>query len=358
MNLLHKKRSLIISAVIGIFLIVFCSFFIRIPLHISAIGIIFPQAEWKIEKTNPDEIITTLNYYLSPQAGITKAFIFDRGDVINFNIDSSIHDGKILDIKDTVVTIRSVMLEEQLTVLRGNLAVAMATLKSYRSGEKQSLINEAEQNVKLEKLKMSEQELIVSRMKELKEKDLIAQQEYEIAKNTLDLYETQVELAEAQLRTISTGVKQELIEQINNEIKLYRNQLSILNNKKEEYFLKSPIKGRIRRFFNSDTLLLLQDISSMLVSFPVSLYNSQNIRIGQKVLIFSPEYSIKWEAEIIRIDSTVTLFNNQQLLYTYAKISHIPRKLHPGMVVKCKIYCRHINLLEYMKRIFHYVEIK
>ncbi|MEJ2627172.1 MAG: hypothetical protein P8078_01235 [bacterium] len=358
MNLTQNKKSLIIIAVIGLSLVVFCSLFIKIPLHISTIGIIHPQAEWKVEKTNPDEIITTLNYYLSTKAGVTKSFIFDRGDVVNLDIDSSLHDGRMLAIEDTVGIIHSLMLEDRLTEIKGNLAIAQASLRSYKSGEKQSLIHEAEQKVILEKLKVSEQETIVSRMKALMEKNLISQQEYEIAVNRLDLYKTQATIAEAQLKTISTGVKNELIEQINAEVKSYKEQLAILNNKKEAYFLTSPIKGRIRRFYNSDTLLLVQDLSSLIINSPIKLYNSQDIKIGQKVLIFSPEFSLKENAKIIRIDSTVTLFNNQQLMYTYAKINQPTKRLPPGMVVKCKIYCGHINFLKYIERIFRSVSIR
>jgi hypothetical protein len=358
MKLLHKKKSSIIIAVIGFSLIVFCTIFIKIPLHISTIGIIYPQAEYKIEKTNSDEIITTLNYYLSTKAGVTKSFIFDRGDVVNLDIFSSLHDGKILDIQDTIGIIHSLILDDRLTELKGNLALANARLKSFISGEKQSLINEAKQKVILEKLKVTEQETIVSRMKELKEKNLISQQEYEIAENTLDLFRAQVNIAEAQLKTVSTGVKNELIEQINTEIKLYKEQLKILNNKKEEYLLLSPIKGRVRRFYNSDTLLLVQDISSMITNIPIKLFNSQDVEIGQKVSIFSPEFSLKQNAEIIRIDSTVTLSNNQQIMYTYAKINYLINKFPPGMVVKCKIYCGRINFLKYIGRIFRSVSIR
>lgn len=354
---MQKRRKIIVSILL-ICLIVLCLFFIKIPLHITTIGRVYPQTEWKIEKSNPDEVIIYLNNYLTTEAGDIKSFIFNRGDVVNLKINTSIKHGEFVESGDTIGVIHSANLEERLAELKGNLTKANATLKSNETGEKQSLIKEATQNVVLAKLKVSEQEKIVSRMKKLLEKNLVSQEEYEIAENRLALYKTEVKISEAQLNTVSTGVKKELLEQIKAEIKLYQKQLSILNNKKKNYNLISPINGKVNRFFDSDTLLLIQDLSTMIICLPFKLYHCQDVIIGQKVLFFLPGLSLKHYAKIVRIDSTVKLSNNQQTMYAYAEINKPNTTIYPGMTVKCKIFCGNINIFEYIKRMFVSVNIR
>jgi len=354
---MQKRRKIIVSILL-ICLIVLCLFFIKIPLHITTIGRVYPQTEWKIEKSNPDEVITSLNNYLTTEAGDMKSFIFNRGDVVNLKINAFIKHGEFVESGDTIGVIHSANLEERLVELKGNLTKANATLKSFKTGEKQSLINEATQNVIQAKLQVTEQEKIVSRMKKLFEKNLVSQEEYEIAENRLALYKAEVKIADAQLNTVTTGVKRELIEQIKAEIKFYQKQLSILNDKKMNYNLISPIEGNINRFFNSDTLLLIQDLSTMIIIFPFKLYHYQDIKIGQKVLFFLPGLSLKHYAKIVRIDSTVKLYNNQQTMYAYAEINKLNTAIYPGMIVKCKIFCSNINIFEYIKRMFISVNIR
>jgi len=357
-NKLMNKRPLMLPVIIGIVLATLFIIFVEIPLHISTIGRIYPQAEWKIEKSNSDELITSLNNYLTTKAGVIKSFIFDRGDVVNLEINSSFQNGKFVNIGDTIGIIHSANLEDRLVELNGNLAKSKVILKSYKTGEKQSLIAEARQNVIYEQLKTAEQQTIVKRMKELLQKNLISEEEYEIAQSTLNLYKAQINIAEAKLRTVTTGAKKEIIEQVTADIKFYEEQLNILHKKKKEYNLISPIKGRVMRFFNSDTLLLLQDVSAMLITIPIKLSDYQNIKIGQKGILSMPEISLKQEIKINQIDSTVAILNNQQIMYIHARINRINKKIYPGMFVKCKIYCSNINLIEYIKRTFHSVQIR
>ncbi|MFO7888867.1 MAG: hypothetical protein R6V04_00850 [bacterium] len=352
-----KKRKFIIICIIGICLIIIFML-IKIPLHISTIGSLHPQSEWKIVKSNPDEVIISLHNYLTTEAGDIKSFIFNRGDVVNIKINSSIKHGELVKSGDTIGVIHSANLEERLAELNGNLIKANATLKSYKTGEKQSLVDEAEHNIIHAKLQVTEQKTIVSRMKELLEKNLVSKEEYEIAENRLALYKAEVKIAEAQLNTVTTGVKKGLIEQIKAEIKFYHKQLSILKDKKKDYNLISPIEGNVNRFFNSDTLLLIQDLSTMIICFPCKLYHYHDVKIGQKVLFFSPGLSLKHYAKIVRKDSAVKLYNNQQTMYAYAEINKPNIVIYPGMIVKCKIFCGNINILEYIKRIFHSVNIR
>jgi len=128
-------------------------------------------------------------------------------------------------IGDTVGWVYSNELEQEWVQLRGELATEMASLRLYGTGEKESVIREAQLQLAYAKEQTELQRKEVARLQTLFRKKMVPESDMEVAEATLRLYEIQVDLAEAQLHTVQTGAKEEQIDWVRSRIRSLQNEI-------------------------------------------------------------------------------------------------------------------------------------
>lgn len=325
---------------------------IDLPYKIKTSGKIIPNQEWIISKGTDGRLLTS---FIDNKQGINKSInvnVFERGDAVNFKINSAVESGGSISINDTVASIYSNELEESLVQLKGDLLVERASLLSIRTGEKSSIVKEAEQNISYAKTKVEEQIRIVERNKKLFEADIRSEEDYQISVTTLQLYKTNVFIAEEQFATVTSGAKVEEIKFIETKIIALEEQINILHRKLAAYSFISPISGVVNRSFSKDTLLMVSDTSEYVLVIPILYEEIEHISTNQDVELNLFVGSNPIKGKILSVGNKAYQVGGNQIIIVIASIHDNTQNLLPGLFVKCQIYCNEISMLEYIKNWF------
>lgn len=324
---------------------------LKLPYSFSVPGKVLAAEEWLMIKgmNTPLQILLKNNI-----TGTSKSYSvleFERGDNAKFYINPQITIGSTISKYDTIGSIFSDVLEFNLTSLKGELNVAHSLLKQSLSGEKESLIKEAKDNLDLASKKTELDKKVFFRKLKLHEKGLISDEELEISQTTLELDETAVKVAEAQLQTVLTGEKKEQIDLIRSQITALQKQITILEKKSAGYNLISPVNGFVRWIPEGDTLLIISDTSAYAVSFPVPLLKKNFMNSKTCIKIISGEDEITIESN--RMNNSIEYLSFKPVVLALAVIKGSQSNLMPGLMVECKVECGSIPISEHIKRIFN-----
>ncbi|MFC1528923.1 HlyD family secretion protein, partial [Candidatus Latescibacterota bacterium] len=332
----------------------------KIPYSVKVVGRVLPSKQWIVNRDQNGQFSAILYDHLYEAVESYLFTEFERGDPVRFRIHPSIISGAQITRGDTVAWINSSELEREIVRLSGELRTQKALLRMAETGEKESLVEEAKKQIEHARSEYEEQQKIVERQKQLFETKFIPYQDYEIALSTLKLFSVNIEIAEAQLRTVQTGVKQEEIRMISSHITALEHEIETLLDRKENYTITSPITGMVLDTSVMDTAVLdanarenlvnISDISTYIVIIPMQLRVIEHVFTGQQVEfeiqgIRSPNKGI-----IARLGNVVRIMRDEQVIIATASLEGNGEPLLPGTVARCSIICEPITLYEYLFR--------
>ena len=348
-NLLFKRTvQTTIIIILGIIVL-----FHKTNSRIKSVGQIIPQSELRLISNLPDNLLIETNHYFSDQPTQRKTYNFDRGDIVDMNFHKGLFGNRQFNQGDIIGTIESTLLNKEIVKVTGELDQAQATLKAALSGEKSSIVEAAENQLKLTETELSQQKIIVKRMAELKKSNLVSDQEFEIAENYLKECEIEVLAAKANLNTVATGEKPEAITVYRKNIKALESELDLLRQKQKQYNIIAPFDGVTT--FVSDTLLTFSNQNYLGVIFPVQLSKREAIKAGQKIDITLPELSMKSSGVIVSINRHATNVSGRQIVMVTAKLK--AQSFPLGAIVKCNVYCDSEPVYKNILKMFRYIEI-
>ena len=189
-----NQKRLIKRLIIILMFTIICVFilFQKMTIEIKTVGKIIPKSDFQLIQNFPNSLVIEENHYLKTQKCQRTSFNFNRGDIVNFSI--AYNDNQIE--KNTKIGfINSEILNYEILQLEGELKQEQASLIADSVGRKASVVEEAENELKLRQTELIERKLKFNRLTELKKSKLVSEQEYEIAKNNLDVCEIQVLVA-------------------------------------------------------------------------------------------------------------------------------------------------------------------
>jgi hypothetical protein len=344
MDLLKNKNKLF--ALLIIVVIIICLFLpIKFPYRIKAQGKILPAKEWILYKQTDGSLLTI---FRDNQQNVIKkyaAYQVDRGDILKFQLSKSLNKDGYINCNDTVGYISSNEVNREIKRLRGELAVAKASLQMNLSGEKASIIQEAQDWSALSKERAQLQNKILERQAELYEKELISQESLEIAQGTAKIYELESNMAQAQLQTLQTGVKPEHIQLLESEIQSKNDELKVLEERSNSYILCSPLDGKFLSMVSDDTLLIVADTMSVVI-MPINWQYFAEVKTDQDVAI---DYEVSGEkvvGKLVNVNRFMQVLMGEQIFIAtaYLNLSNLPR----NMVVTCSISGRPRLALEHV----------
>jgi len=345
---MRKKNKLVVISISIVLLIIFIFLPIEYPISISAKAKIVPSKTWILVKGPDGRLITSL---VDNFSGINKEFSvtqFERGDAVKFALEKNIAPGQDISVEDTIGIVYSNKNEQEIEELKGDLAIAKASLSVKQSSEKQSVINEEKRKLAYAQKQVEEQSKIFERQKKLYEKQLISQQDFENEQAKLDLYKIDVNIAEEKLRTVQSGAKTEEIQFINSQIKSLENEISLLEQKSNSYVIHSPINGKVASSYNQDTLLIVNSDKEYTAFIPVNLSLIHYVTKGNQIEIIRRN-DITLSAEVDAIDKTVQTFAKDQFIMVKSIFKSTTSDFFVNEFVDCKIQCNKSNLWEYLK---------
>ncbi len=325
--------------------------FITPSLTIKTFCKVYPKEEWILTRGNNGEIIScTVDY----EKGHTSQYSlnqFERGEYASLKISDELNNKDFIDKGDTIASIMSSDLEDKLITVEGELNVALANLKAQSTGQKESMIREAENKLRYTEEKIKEQNVLYHRISALFRKGFSSQQEYDAQKWIIDLLELEKQIYKAEVENVSTGVKGEEINLIKSQINTIKRNLGFLKNKKNNLTITSPISGTMSNIFSADTLLDIINYQEIVLNMPVKIEDLELIKKGQNIKINIIDIEKEYSGFILSISHKVEFLNNQQVVFVSVNVVNNDAKLLPGMIKESYLQIKKITFYEYIQRL-------
>jgi len=345
-------KALILPLIVILIIILFI-LPLEIPYSFKVPGQVLAAEEYMIIKGRDGQLITLLR---NNKTGMSKSYSaaeFERGDNARFVMNPGITLGSLVSVNDTIGSIISNELEVRLTQLKGQLNVARALLNQNLSGQKEPLIKEAKDNLDYALRRVELDRKMYERQKQLFEKEFISEEEFDIIKNTLELDEIAVEIAKAQLETVTTGEKKEQIDWIRSQVAALEKEIIVLEKKSASFNLTAPLNGYVRWIPEGDTLLVISDTSEYVIKLAVPLDKHNYISPNANVIISQSRQNVNANAEIVIVNQSVEYLFSRPVLFASAFVTGEQYNLIPGLRVECKVECGKLKLSEHIKRIMN-----
>jgi hypothetical protein len=323
----------------------------KVPFTVAAHGRIHHGQEWVLARESAGMIGASLYDRVAGRTDSYRLHQFERQDAVRFTLHPAVLPGAMIHKGDTVAQISSLQLERELLNLEGDLALARAMLQTFRSGEKEADIDEARSRLLYARQQRDGHDTIIERTRLLHERDLISDEELEIVLNQGKLYDIEIAIAEAHLRSISSGAKTEQLEYLSARIVALEKNIEALRRAIDEYVYTSPIEGIVYQVHTRDTLAIIGDRSRYVSVIPVPLRYKNYLKTGDEVTIRVPNNNAgNYKAAIHSIGNTVTVMNGGQYFAVTALISDHEANYLPGKLVHTRIRMEPVTVREYLLR--------
>lgn len=323
-----------------------------IPYSVKAPGKITPHKEWMLIREAGGRITALCADHLRGVVEDYEVMQVDNGDLINFRMHPAIIPGAHVTAGDTIAFTSSIETKRQLEHLRGELATEMASLTLYQTGEKSSVIHEAQQRLTYAKTQAEQQKKQVTRLRALYQRNAISEEEIEIAENALRLNEIQIAIEKAQLNTVQTGAHDQQIAWVYARIEALQNEIAILQKKQANAVITAPFSGLVSGRFSDDTLAVIHDTTRYAVVLPIGWHNRPHITKQQSVEISAAGFSAPVTGAVEHIGDAAWTIQGGSYFGVTVSIDNPNPELAPGLVVNGAIACATVRPIEYLWRLF------
>ncbi|MCB2205751.1 hypothetical protein KQI65_13480 [bacterium] len=316
---------------------------LEIPKSISTQGKLIPSKSWVLMRNDNGMIVSILRDNETGHVQRYNITQLERGDALRFTLSDLAQRGTVSK-GDTVAWTYSTDVEYEIATLQGSLRVAEAAYESARTGEKPSLVEAAERELLYARKAVDEQQVVFQRQKELHERKLISDEEYERAENQLEMLRISVSIAEARLTAVSSGMKTEDLLQRKEELDAIRGELRAMQQRLALASHVAPISGALRATRAADTLLIVDDAAEALLFMPVELSERPNIPADAVVAFQADELGVSGKARVIRDDGQVTYFDGKAITMIVARVTKQDGNLPHGLVTQCSVTAEPMSL--------------
>ena len=348
MNVRRQLTYLTVISSVCIVTVAFLFSAFTVPSSITTQAILQPGREWIVQRqTGGRLVVAQYNHEL----GTTETYLvhqFEREDAVRVdfrefnNLDTLIHAG------DTLALVHSANFSFEQTALSGELAQARASLLVAETGEKQSMIREAEEGLSRARSEYDALEKARVRMRSLFEKGIASSAELEHAESLADAAKAAVSEAEAKVRTRSSGAKSEEIERNKSVIASLTENSNALRSKAGYFTLCAPFNGRVYRGAASDTLMRLGEDNSFVGITAIPWTERESIPEHASVDIEVPGLGETVSGTLVVKQNSVQLLGSRQIFVAVIRVDHPPSRLLPGLSATCRIRCRETRVHEYI----------
>lgn len=328
---------------------------LEVPFTLDSVVKVLPARQWVLSHT-PDGSLTAAVY--DHRTGMVRRqedYQFDRGDQVQMRFQDDWKAGTRVKAGETVASIVSNRLSEQLVLLKNQLAVEEANLGVVASGQKPQVIAQFEEEVSLARADVELRRKTLERTKQLQAEGLIAALAVEQAENTLHDAQARVRLAEKSLATATSGEKQEVVTVTSSRIASLQKQIEFLENKRNKYEIATPFAGEIRveNSLEGDRLLV-EDTTALILQMPVRLRDVRYLQQGQRIEMQWLDQSVTTPATVLEIGRRVETISFEQVVYVKALVESRENQealdFAPGTSVRCRIIVERIKLGEFLRR--------
>ena len=323
----------------------------RFPSGVNSFGAITSMHKWVLVKERSGQLVaSTFNYKTGLSEGY-RVTTFNPGSSVYFSLRSALLPGQVVAIGDTIGSIYSSEMQERLIALNGQLATARGLLAVNASGQKTAIVNEAQQRLDAARKRLEDHQKVVVRTQKLFESNIVSQAEYELVQSQSNALQDDIKIAEAGLEAARTGAKPEQLDLAHVNIAALENEINAINRRAATYTLTAPISGTISPAFSSDTLLTISDTTKFVALIPVKWTDYTRVAATPDARLTLVGLSKTVHGRVIGLNREIQDLRGQKVFIATALLEESAADLMPGMLAKCRIECRPVTVLEYVKRI-------
>lgn len=341
--------SLFFLAIIIVFIIPF-----KIPYTIKATARIYPSQEWILMVGQDDSFISVIYDNKTNVINNLTNYKFDRGDIAELMINPQLVSGQQVNKGDTIAYIHSFVIENELSILRSEIEVEKASLEVITAGEKESIILEAENKYDYAKQQLKLDEKTFFRQKTLFRDSVISAAEFDLAENAYQLAKINLNILENELLSLKSGDKPSEINLINIRINSIKNNIEILENQKDQYFIITPKSGIINFSPAFEQYFSISDINEYILKIAIQLKNRMYIGSLSSINFEIDGDNAINTASLLQINDKVESIGSHQVFFIKA-LADNSDNISRGMAVQCKIGCDNVSLFEYCRRTMDFV---
>ncbi|MFH1198104.1 MAG: hypothetical protein V1720_20550 [bacterium] len=346
MKQLLKNKKIVVSLIIVLILILLL-LPIKISYRINTTGKVLPVKEWFLIRGADGNLMTSL---INNRTGVYENYTvsqFNRGDAAKIETVAHLEAGSAITMNDTIIKIFSNDVNKEIAELYTDLNSEEALLSVLKSKEKQAVIQTEKENVAYAERQVAEQERLYQRKKQLFEKNLISQEEYEIAEGAVGLFKINRDIAKQRLQIVMTGAKPEEIEMTQSKIKDLKKEIAVIQKKMSDYVVLSPVSGVVSRSFSADTLMIVHDTTEFILLLPITVKEIGELKENQEVVVNNSAFGQDVRGTILNWEKNVRNINQKQFFIAAASVENAPG-LYPGSAVECYITVGDLILRDYL----------
>ncbi|MCK5075626.1 MAG: hypothetical protein KAR38_04575 [Calditrichia bacterium] len=357
-NLQFRKYKYFAALFSFLVILLFVSaFYYKFVFTIKTNGQIFPQKQWILYKGNDGNLNSV---YQNLKNGFIEEFKViqpERGDAARFKLNKKIKKSGNITQNDTVGVFQSYVLNSKLASLNTDLVEAEKMQIIYATGEKTSVIELAQKELKASEEMFFKTQKMLARNKELYEQELVSEQELEILQSEYEIQKLQAEAKNKEIEILLDGSKKEQIDFWTARVNAIKEEIKIYKAQKSDYNILSPISGKIIESVLSDTLLFVGDFKNLIVKIPVFLEDRESISESMEIKVLSPVFKNNIKGKIIHFDNVVHTFNGKPAVLATAEIYGEPKYPVYAMICQCEIKSKPVTLTNYLIKMFKSVSI-
>lgn len=345
-----NRRHILILLLVLLVLTIFLP--IRVRYSFEATAKIYPVREWKIMRGTEEGIWSQTYNYETDALGDFKNYRFERGDIAELEIRKDLRFDAPVNRNDTIAAIESFFIQNEIVGLQNLRDQEIANLNVVTTGEKESLVEQAERQYNYARQQLDLEKKNFARQERLFRDSVITPADFDMYENAMKLAEINTQVAYDQMIALSTGEKAPVIVYTEQKILSYTKEIERLEKQKAQYTITTPIEGILSYNTELGGILKVSDNSRLLLKIPVAYQHSSYLDKLHKVTFSTPDNKITVNATFKGVDQKVNLIQSQQFVIAKAVTEEATPGIYPGMIVQCRIYCDKVRLLEYLKRNF------
>lgn len=350
-SFMRLNRRHILLLLLGLIVL---TVFLPIPVRYSFLSTakIYPIKEWKLTRGSNEGYFSQTYNHESGSLSDCRDYRFERGDIAGLQIRQDLVFDSLISRNDTVAYMDSYFIQNEILRLANLRDVEIANLGIVSTGEKSPLVEQAERQYNYAQQQLELEKKNFARQDALFRDSVITPAEFDFYENTLKLAEINTQVAYNQLVALSTGEKNPVLEYSRELIRSYDKEIERLEAQKSQYVITTPLTGWLG--LDPDTLGILRvsDLSKLVLRIPVAYEQAAYLDSLHSVTFSTPDNKYTLTATFKGFDENVKLIQSRQIVIAKATTSEFSEGIYPGMLVKCRIYCDKVTLLEFLKRNF------
>lgn len=324
---------------------------IEVPFTLDSLARVLPVRQWALVQATDGSLAATLYDHRTGLVRKQEGYQFDRGDLVQMRFQEDWQTGRRVRAGETVATIASNRLSEQVVQLKNQLAIEQANLGVVATGQKPQVIAQLEEEVSLAKSDVELQQRSLDRAKQLHAEGLIAALAVEQAENAYNAARARVRLAEKTLAIAMSGEKQETVTVTSARIASLQKEIEFLENKRSKYVITAPFAGQVRLESTVEgNRLLIEDATAAIVHLMVRLRDVPYLQPGQRMELQFLDGQTSALATVLEIGNRVEVVSYEQVVTVKAATEKGLGLLSPNTPIRCRILCGKVAPAEFLRR--------